>query len=418
VSVRGWAALALAAILVALLVVAVVRWPRGLPVAPRTEQLAALGSLPPEQVARARAYRRAARWPGYASMLLGLLVVLLLGLTPAGAMLADRLASPFGGHWLAAAVLGGLAVVLAGQLAVLPLSAWRHRIAVRYGLSRQTWGAWLRDLLKAYAVTTVLVSAAVAGLFTLTRLLPRWWWMAAAAGAAAVVILLSFVFPVIVEPLFARFAPMPSGPLRTALTELAGRAGVPVREVLVADASRRTAAANAYVSGLGPTRRIVVFDTLVESAPPPEVVGVVAHELAHARHRDVAGGTALAALGAAAMVTGLYLVGQWEALLRLGGVGSIAEPRAIALIVAVLALAGVALGPVQALVSRRVEARADAQAVRLTGDPDTFSAMHARLAMTNLADPDPPRWQHLLASSHPSTVERIAAVRAAARERR
>lgn len=415
---RGWAALALAALVVSALVVVTVRWPRGLPPAPRVAQLAALGSLPAAQVARCRAYRRAVRRPGYAAMLLSLLVVLLLGLSPAGAALVDLLARPFDGHWLAAAILGGLAVLAAGQLAVLPLSAWRHRIAVRYGLSRQSWGAWLRDVLKAYLVTAVVAAAAVAGLFALTRWLPHWWWLAAAAGAGGVVILFSFVFPLLVEPMFARFTPMPPGLLRTALTGLAERAGVPVREVLVADASRRTTAANAYVSGLGPTRRVVVFDTLLDRAPPAEVVGVVAHELAHARHRDVAGATAVAALGAAALATGLYLVGQWQAVPRLAGVDSITDPRAVALMVAVLALAGTLLGPAQAMLSRRVEARADAQAVRLTGDPDTFSAMHARLAMTNLADPDPPRWEHVLTSSHPSTVERIAAVRVAARERR
>src|SRR5690606_18534529 len=138
----------------------------------------------------------------------------------------------------------------------------------------------------------------------------------AAVGAAALVVLLSFVLPMVVEPLFLRFAPMAAGPVRDRLVELARRAGTPVRQVLVADASRRSRAMNAYVSGLGPTRRVVAFDTLL-SAPPPEVAAVVAHELAHARYRDVAAGTARGALVAATAVTGLYLLGRWPPLLRL-----------------------------------------------------------------------------------------------------
>src|SRR5207248_550589 len=126
--------------------------------------------------------------------------------------------------------------------------------------------------------------------------------------------------PVLVEPVFNRFTPMPPGPLRTDLLALAARDGVPVRDVLVADASRRTRAVNAYVSGLGPIRRIVVYDTLLDQAPPAEVESVVAHELGHAKDNDVLTGTLIGALGAAAAVCGLYLLGSWTALLRRAGV--------------------------------------------------------------------------------------------------
>src|SRR5690606_21571727 len=137
---------------------------------------------------------------------------------------------------------------------------------------------------------------------------------------------------------------------------------------------------------------------------------VVAHELAHARYRDVAAGTARTALVAATAVTGLYLLGQWPPVLRLAGAETLADPRAVPLVVALAAVAGVVLAPVQAAWSRRVEARADAFGLALTGDPDGQAAMFARLAATNLADPDPPRRERLLAS-HPPVVERIAAAR-------
>jgi STE24 endopeptidase len=410
--VTGWAGLVLGVLLLGLAVAGwrLVPWHR--PPVPRADQLAALAELPAETVARGRVLRAALRRPGYGSVGLGLAVVLLLGLTPAGAGLVDRVARPFGGHWLAAGVLGGLAVVLAGQLAILPLAGWRHAILADHGLSTQGWRGWAADALKGYAVTAGLAAVTLAGFFTVARWFPLWWWAVAAAGAAGLVGLLSFAFPVLVEPVFNRFTPMAPGPLRSELVALAGQARVPVRGVLVADASRRTRAVNAYVSGLGPTRRIVVDDTLLAKASPDEVVGVVAHELGHARHRDIAAGTLLAAVGAAGAVVGVYLLGSWDGLLRAAGVSSIAEPRSVALLLAVLTVVGLVTGPAQAWVSRQVEARADAHALALTRDPASFVATHARLAEVNHADPDPPRWERLLTGSHPSTVERIAAARA------
>ncbi|MEV4482171.1 M48 family metallopeptidase [Micromonospora coxensis] len=413
---RGWAVLTLAALVTALLVAGALLVPWSRPPAPRADQLAALRELPAEQVERGREFRAALRPGSYGALALGLLVALLLGLTPLGARLVELAGRPFGDHWIARAVLGGLAVVLVADLLTLPFAAWRHAVLTRYGLSTHGWGGWTVDLLKSYAVSAVIGGVALLGFYTVTRLAPRWWWAFGAAGAAGLVVLLSFVLPVLVEPVFNRFTPMEQGPLRTELMAMAARDGVPVRDVLVADASRRTKAVNAYVSGLGPTRRVVVYDTLLREATPAEVTSVVAHELGHARDRDVAVGTLTGALGAAAVVVGLYLLGSWGPLTRLAGVDSVAEPRAFGLLIALVTLAGLIAAPVQAAVSRRVEARADAHALALTGDPATFEAMQRRLAGVNLADPDPPRWEYLWSASHPSTVERMAAARAYARE--
>jgi STE24 endopeptidase len=412
---RAWATLTLGGLLVALAVVAVVLVPWHRPPAPRPDQLAALRDLPGAAVQRGRAFQSALRPGVYGALAVNLLVALLLGLTPLGARLVAAVGRPFGDHWAARAVLGGLAVVLLAELLTWPFAAWRHAVVARYGLSTQGWAGWALDLLKSYAVSAVIGAVALLGFYTVTRLAPRWWWAFGAAGAAGLVVLLSFVLPVLVEPVFNRFTPMPPGPLRSELTALAAADGVPVRDVLVADASRRTRAVNAYVSGLGPTRRIVVYDTLLREAPPAEVVSVVAHELGHARDRDVFTGTLTGALGAAAAVVALYLFGTWGAPLRAAGVDSIAEPRALPLLLAVASVAGLLAAPVQALVSRRVEARADAHALALTGDPATFEAMQRRLATVNLADPDPPRWEYLFSASHPSAVQRIAAARAFAR---
>jgi STE24 endopeptidase len=419
---RLWAALTLGALVVALLVLAATIVPWSRPPAPRADQLAALGQLPADQVARARAFHADLRPGSYGALLLGLLGALVLGLTPLGARLVSLVSRPFGEHWIAQAVLGGLAVVFVIEIITLPLAAWRHAVVARYGISTQTWGAWALDLLKSYAVGAVIGAIALLGFYTVVRLAPRWWWAFGAVGAAGLVVLLSFVLPVLVEPIFNKFTPMAAGPQRSQLMTLAERDGVPVRDVLVADASRRTRAVNAYVSGFGPTRRIVVYDTLLTEATPDEVAGVVAHELGHAKDNDVLTGTLLGALQAAAGVIALYLLGSWTGLLRMAGLeqggSGIGDPRAIGLLVAVATLAGLVSGPAQALVSRRVEARADAHAMALTGDPASFEAMQRRLATVNLSDPDPPTWEYLMSASHPSTVERMAAARAYARGER
>ncbi|OJF11394.1 M48 family metallopeptidase, partial [Couchioplanes caeruleus] len=371
-----------------------------------------------DRVARAREFHSALRPGAYGGLAIGLLGALLLGLTPLGSRLVSWAGRPFGDHWIAQAVLGGLLIVLVAEILTLPFAAWRHTVVVRYGISTQTWGPWAVDVAKSFAVGAVIGAVALLGFFTVTRLAPRWWWAFGAVGAAALVVLLSFVLPVVVEPVFNKFTPMAAGPLRTELMDLAARDGVPVKDVLVADASRRTRAVNAYVSGFGPTRRIVVYDTLLTEAAPAEVVSVAAHELGHAKRHDVLTGTVIGALGAAAAVIALYLLGSLGWLLRWAGVDAMGEPRAIALLLALVTLAGLAGGPAQALVSRRVEARADAHALALTGDPAAFEAMQRRLGSVNLSDPDPPAWEYLMSASHPSTVERIAAARAFARGER
>ncbi|MBB2941708.1 STE24 endopeptidase [Actinoplanes lutulentus] len=408
---RAWAVTALVVLFAAVAAFAAAKIPWHRAPAPRADQLDALSRLDAEQVERARDFHGELRPGRYAAMAIGLSMAAVLGLTPIGA----RLVSAVGDHWLVQAVFGGLLVVLVTELVTLPIAIWRHTVVVRYGISTQSWSGWAVDMLKSYAVGAVLGGLVLAGFFTITHFAPDWWWAFASAGVAGLVVLLSFVLPVLVEPIFNKFTPMAEGPLRTELLALAERDGVPVRDVLVADASRRTRAVNAYVSGLGPTRRIVVYDTMLTEATPDEVVSVTAHELGHAKDNDVLTGTVIGALGAAASVIVLYLIGSWGGLLRLADVESIGEPRAIGLLLVLTTIAGLVAGPAQAFVSRRVEARADTHALDLTGDPETFEAMQRRLGTVNLSDPDPPHWEHAMFASHPSTVQRMAAARAYAR---
>ncbi|MCX4745554.1 M48 family metalloprotease [Kitasatospora sp. NBC_01287] len=365
----------------------------------------------PEELARGRALRRAQVPWLLGGQLAGLVVTLLLGLTPAGAHLVHWAGDLFGGSW-AAQVLGGtLALVLIGQLVGLPSGARVRVVRARFGLVTQGWAGWAVDQLRGLALGLVLALPLALGVYALIGWSTRWWWAPAAGAAALLTVVFSFLFPLLVEPLFNRFTPLADGELRTALLALAERDGVRVREVLVADASRRTTALNAYVSGFGATRRIVAYDTLLSTAEQREVELVVAHELGHVVHRDVPRGTALGALGAAVAVAVLGLLAALPALRSAAGVPDLADPRSLPLLAALAAVLGALAGPPQAAVSRRIEAAADRHALELTADPEQFIAMQRRLAVANVADVDPPRALELLFATHPSTARRIAAAR-------
>jgi STE24 endopeptidase len=222
----------------------------------------------------------------------------------------------------------------------------------------------------------------------------------------------SLLYPVVVEPLFNDFTPMEQGELRASLLALADEEGVQVGEVLVADASRRTTTLNAYVSGFGGTRRIVVYDTLLSSATPGEVRSVVAHEIAHARHQDVLVGTALGAVGAVLGTAALALLLDTGRLRRRAGVDGPGDPRVVPLVLALVAVGTLAAAPVQNAVSRAVEARADRSALAATDDGASFVSLQERLALRSLADPTPPRWSQLWFGSHPTVLERLGLAQA------
>lgn len=363
------------------------------------------------QIARENAYHGAVRPPAYLSLALGMVVAIVLGLTPLGARIVSAVASPIGGGWGWRVLLGTIALTAIGRLAVLPFDARAEAVQRRYGLSAQTWASWGVDVAKVYAVGLVLTLLVLFGVVALARWSPQWWWSFGAVLGALLVVVVSFAYPVVVEPVFNKFTSMPAGPLRTSLLSMAAHDGVPARDVLVADASRRTNSLNAYVSGFGATRRIVVYDTLLKDATPDEVRLIVAHELGHAKARDVLWGTFVGALGVALTVSGLALLLRWQWLLDRGGVHGPGDARAVGLLLALLAIISFVSAPGQNLISRRIEARADVHALNLTREPDQFVAMQRRLATVNLSDLNPSPLVFGMFSTHPTAPQRIALAR-------
>jgi STE24 endopeptidase len=370
--------------------------------------LSADAGLPAEAVRRAEALAAALRPASLAGLLLGLAVSAVLGLTRLGSRLVTLAGRPAGRRWPLTVLLGTLALVVVGRLVTLPLSAYGEVVRHRYGLSTRTWPLWLRDVAVSTAIDAGLTALVLLALVTLARRAPRTWWAWAAAGAAGLVVAGSFLYPLVIEPAFNRFESLPAGALRTDLLELAEQSGSPVEDVLVADASRRTTSLNAYVSGFGSTRRVVLYDTLLAEVPDGEVESIVAHELGHVANDDVLTGTLLGALGAAAAVALLGWLLSWAPLLRRAGADSAGDPRVVPLVLLLVAVGSLVATPVQNLVSRQVEERADLFALDLTRDAQAFIAMQRRLAQTNVSDPDPPApWQWFF-GSHPTAAQRVA----------
>lgn len=359
------------------------------------------------QIARGEAFDAATSLPSYLSLALTLIFAGLLVATPFGAKVLGVLKGP----WWLRVIVGTVVITAIVEALRWPIGMWFETILREYGLSTQDWAGWTADRLKNLGVETVLLGLMLLVLVALARHVRRWW-IPAALGAFAFTVAASFVYPVVFEPLFNEFTPMQQGTLRTNLLDLAARDGVPVEDVLVADASRRTTALNAYVSGFGATRRIVVYDTLLK-APQREVELVVAHELGHAKYDDVLHGTLIGALGSAFGAILLYLV--FDPLRRRTKVTSITDPRAVGALLGLMTIGGFLLGPAQNLISRHIEARADVHALDLTRDPATFIAMQKRLATTNISDLTPNAVEYVLYASHPSSPERIAMARAWAR---
>jgi len=361
------------------------------------------------EIERARSYRRPLYWAFAADLALSLAVLAVLAFTPAGGRL---FAISSGLPWWAQALVYPALVLLVSALVRFPLALWRGYVRERrFGFSTQTPGGWLGDRVKATVVAIVLTSLALLGLIALARDLPGAWPAVAAPVAALLVVTLAFVSPLLLEPIFSRFRPLDDEVLAGSLHRLSEVAGVPVREVLVADASRRTTKANAYVSGLGRTRRVVLYDTLLRESGAPEIRLVTAHELAHRRERHVAKGTALGALGAAAFVLVVWLLlGSADVLAAIGATGP-ADPRIAPFVLLVAAALELLTMPFGAALSRRFERTADRVSLELTGDLPAFVAAHTTLARSNLSDLDPPRVAYVALFTHPTPPERLAAAR-------
>ena len=294
--------------------------------------------------------------------------------------------------------LTAAALVGATTAVALPLRAVARERAKDVGLVTQSWGGWGVDVVKGTAIGAGMAAAGGAVLVLGMRLFGRAWWAPGAAAVAGFAVVFTFLGPVLLDPIFNKFTPLPAGATRDDVLELARKAGVDVGEVYEIDASRRTTAANAYVNGIGHTKRVVLYDTLLKDFTPAETRLVIAHELGHVHFRDVPHGLLWLALVAPFATLAIARVSE-----RLTPVGATPLP-AVALS---LALFSPAITVVSNQLSRAIERRADDFALRMTGEPEAMVGFERRITLQNVGDPEPPGWKQFLLGTHPETMERI-----------
>lgn len=358
---------------------------------------------------RARSYHRCRLWLAVAGFFLAVSYLIALIATGAAVALRDRL-SVLTPHWWVQLALA-LATLGAGyRLLALPLhwagGFWLPR---RFGLLHQPFHRWLWDVVKGTVIGALLGLLGAEVLYAFLRA-TSWWWLWAAMLFFAGYAFLAWVAPVWLLPLFYRLTPLDDADLRDRLLGLAAKAGVPVLGVWIADQSRKSRTANAAVTGLYGTRRIVLFDTLVKEFTPAEIEAVLAHELAHQVHHDV--GRGLLLQGAFTLAV-FWVAGLW---LRVGaarfGLSGPADLGGLPLLALIVTVLGLAVLPMANGWSRRVEGKADDFAVRMARNPEAFITAMERLGELNLAERDPHYVKELLLYSHPSITRRVARARA------
>lgn len=294
----------------------------------------------------------------------------------------------------------GVIALVAGWLATLPFILAAHWWRRRYDVSDAGYGTILVDPWLERIGSLAVAAAAIVLFMLLARRLGDRWWVA----GGPVFVLVGSVF-LLAQPflLAPRLEPLRDRELVAEIQSLAREQGVGEIDVEVRDASRRTRALNAEFYGVGPTKRIVIWDTALERLSRQELLALVAHELGHVEARHVwkgVGWLALFALPAA------YVVARVTR-----GRGGLGEPAAVPLALLAITVLQVALLPATNAISRRYEREADWLSLRATDDPEAFESLTVKLAEAALADPDPPRWARVVLETHPTPLERIGVAR-------
>ena len=363
----------------------------------------------------ARPYARRQRWLSMIDSAIGVLFLGAIFWTRANLRLRDSLSAAGLVRWQPIAGWSPLLVAAIVMLfytayvvIVLPLT-WYSTFTLphHYGLSHQPVRNWLADQVKTFVLSGVLIVAVGEVLYLVLALQPLTWWLWLGAGLLVLTVLFANLAPIFLFPLFYKFTPLPEGELRDRLLALAQRANARVRGVYVMNMSSKTEQGNAALMGLGPTRRIVIGDTILKHYTDDEISVILAHELGHHVHRDIVKGiifTTAVTLGGLALVN---LGVQFAVTQAHFGYHGVADVAAFPLFVAVMGAYGLISGPLNNTFSRNIERTADQYALDTTRDPANFISAFKRLANQNLAQVDPGPVIEALFYSHPAISKRL-----------
>jgi STE24 endopeptidase len=352
-------------------------------------------------------YHRLQRRAAIASFAWSAALLVALAATPWSLRLRDTVTAPTESAALAV-VLYVVALILLHEIGAFPLAFYSgYHLEHRYGLSRQTLGAWLADHMKGTAIGLALVVGLSSALYWTMRVVPGWWWLASGLGFAALLVIVAHLAPVLLLPVFFRFTPLEAPALRERLERLAERAGARVMGVFRWELGTKTSKANAALAGIGGTRRILIADTMLDHYSDDEIEVVLAHELAHHVHHDIWTGIAYETVLTLEGFYAAHRVLDWLGP-RLG-LTSLADPAGLPLLLLAAGGVSLVLMPAALALSRSHERRADRFALDLTRNPSAFSSAMRRLGVQNLAEERPSRLVQWLFYSHPPLTERLEA---------
>ena len=365
-------------------------------------------TLDPEKQEKAKEYARIRRRLMLGDLALGGVYALLWLVTGWSTDLRNFLLTYTTNDWL---LVAGFMLVFGGIyfLIDLPLGYYSGFVLPhRYDLSTQTLTGWIGDQVKGVLVGGILGLLVIEIIYYVLRVSPNLWWLWASLILLFFNVILANLAPVLLMPLFYKFVPLEEehADLVARLLNLAERAGTRVRGVYKFDMSRRTKAANAAITGLGNTRRIILGDTLIEEFTGDEIETILAHELGHQVHRDIPIGILVESV---ITLVGLYLASlglEWG-VTTLGFAG-VSDVAAMPLFVLVMGAYGLLVMPLGNAFSRWREIRADEYALKMTGKGEAYASALTRLANQNLAEADPEPWVESLLYSHPALGKRIA----------
>jgi STE24 endopeptidase len=272
----------------------------------------------------------------------------------------------------------------------------------RFYFSTQSRSDWFMDYFKAAGLNYLFFVCICAGALALMSRLGALWWIAGGFALTALMFLFAYLLPVVIDPIFNKFTPLQESKLKAEIRGLAQKADLGVEDVYSVDASRRTTKLNAYFTGVGGTRRIVLFDNLLRDSDQGEVLSVVAHEAGHEMKMHIIKGLLMAGL---LSFPALFMAGWFAGIGRQAGLaGMEVIPR---LMLALFALSVLSM-PFQNMISRHFERQSDRIALELTGDPDAFIRTEVKLSVSNLSDVDPPALAVFFLYTHPPVMKRIA----------
>lgn len=365
----------------------------------------------PTDSPQARRYNRVKRWLGVSDFVLGLVLLVALLVTGWSNSLRDLAYRAAFQNYTLAVFLYVLMLMTAGKLLGLGLEYYGFRLERRFQLSNQRLRSWVWDEFKAFLVGLVIATIFAELLYFILRQAPQYWWFIAWATFLMLFVLMAQLAPIVLFPIFYKFEPLKNEELKARLVRLSEQAGTQVRGVYQWKLSEKSKKANAALTGLGATRRIILADTLLDNYSADEIEAVLAHELGHHVHRHI--------LKSIAVQAGITLIGFWAAnwilhytVDRMHMFETLSDFANLPLLALVSIVLSLLVLPALNAYSRYNERQADRYAFCSIPKVDPFISSMNKLAQQNLAERSPSKWVEWFFHSHPAISRRVAAAEA------